>query len=130
MKEKPLELQRCFVSHLAGLNMTFSDSSCILVALTDCRFTTGIWNKTLHKHYRYSRLLRLFLHFRPETRILKEQVVQKPDCFRLIVSKQHLMEAAVRRCASKKVILKTPQYSQESTCIGVSLKKSCFKFLY
>ena len=35
-----------------------------------------------------------------ETKISKEQVVQKPDCFRSIVSKNHLIEAAVCRCSS------------------------------
>ena len=58
--------------------------------------------------------------FCSETRILKEYVVQKPDCFRLIVSKQHLIEAAVRRCSSKQVVLKISQYSQENTSVGVS----------
>ena len=37
--------------------------------------------------FRDLRFLGLFLYFRSETRILKEKVVQKPDCFRLIVSK-------------------------------------------
>ena len=64
-----------------------------------------------------SRFLRLFLCFRSETRTLKEYVVQKPDCFRSIVPKNHLIEAAVRRSSSKKAILKIAQYSQKNTCV-------------
>ena len=55
--------------------------------------------------------MRLMLCLRSETRILKEGFVQKPDCFRLIVLKQHLKETAVRRCSSNKVILRIPQNS-------------------
>ena len=32
-------------------------------------------------------------------------------------------EVAVRRCSSKKVLLKILQYSQENTCVGVSFNK-------
>ena len=100
--------------------------------------TTGFCSKILCKHcicdntiyiWEYFFIFFLFLSFIvseinfifcSETRILKEYVVQKPDCFRLIVSKQHLIEAAVRRCSSKQVVLKIPQYSQENTNVGVS----------
>ena len=44
----------------------------------------GFCSKTLHKYYI---LLRLDLYFRCETRIIKKEVVQDPDCFRLIMSK-------------------------------------------
>ena len=57
-----------------------------------------------------SPFLRLVLYFRFKTRILKEWDVQKPDCFGLIVSKQHLIEAAVRRGFSKQLILKIQEY--------------------
>ena len=104
--------------------------------------TTGFCSKILCKHYicdntiyiwEYCFIFLLFFFFFlsfivseinflfcSEARILKEYVVQKPDCFRLIVSKQHLIEAAVRRCSSKQVVLKIPQYSQENTNVGVS----------
>ena len=55
-----------------------------------------------------------------ETRILKEYVAQNPDCFRQIVSKQHLIKAAVRKCSSKQMILKIQQHSQENPCVRVS----------
>ena len=61
--------------------------------------------------FRDSRFMRLMLCLRSETRILKEGFEQKPDCFRLIVLKQHLKETAVRRCSSNKVILRIPQNS-------------------
>ena len=45
MKEKPLELQRCFVPHLGGLNMASSDKSSILAAWTEC---TDLKNTDFH----------------------------------------------------------------------------------
>ena len=35
-------------------------------------------------------------------------------------SRYQLPEAPVRRCSSKQVFLKTLQYSQENTCVGIS----------
>ena len=61
--------------------------------------------------FRDSRFMRLMLCLRSETTILKEGFAQKPDCFRLIVLKQHLIETAVRRCSSNKMILRIPQNS-------------------
>ena len=40
------------------------------------------------------------------------------------------MEAAIRRCSLKQVILKIPQYAQENTRVGVTFKKGCFKVPY
>ena len=70
--------------------------------------------------FRDSRFLRLFSYFHSVTRILKQQVVQKPDCFRF----------TVHRCSWKQVILKILQYSQENNCVGVSFLKICVKVLY
>ena len=47
-------------------------------------------------------------------------IYKKPDCFRLILSKKHLIEAAVRWCSSKQVILKIRQYTKENTFVEVS----------
>ena len=41
MKEKALELQRCFVPHLGGLSMIFSYSSSILLELSKDLKNTG-----------------------------------------------------------------------------------------
>ena len=38
MKEKSLELWRCFVSRLGGLNMTSSDRSSVLSTWTEYKF--------------------------------------------------------------------------------------------
>ena len=51
-----------------------------------------------------------------------------PDYFRLIVSKQHMIKAAARRCFSKQVILRIPQYSQENTCVEIFFNKVALKF--
>ena len=40
----------------------------------------------------------------------------------------HLVEAAVCRCSSKQVILKIPQYSQESTVFESLCNKVALKF--
>ena len=49
--------------------------------------------------------------------------MQKPNCFRLIESKQNPVEAAVRRRSSKQVILTILQYSKENTYVTVSFNK-------
>ena len=101
IKEKPLELQRSFIPHLGGLNMTCSDRFSILVAWTEYRFkkhrfsllklgeTAGFRGKTLCKLYIYiriekyvfwdSRFLKLFLYFRSETRILKNRLCKSQN---------------------------------------------------
>ena len=54
--------------------------------------------------------------------------MKEPDCFRLIVSKKHLIEAAVCRSSSKQVILKILQYSQESAMFKSLFNKVALKF--
>ena len=99
--------------------MTPSDRPSILAAWIKYRFkkhrfhfqnlgkTMRFCSETLYKHYiEYTRIVCVWIHiYCSETRILKEYVVQKPDCFRLIASKLDLIEAAVHRCFSKQVIL-------------------------
>ena len=73
MKKKPLELQRCFVAHLGGLNMISSDGASILAAWTEYRFkkyrfpllvkTTGVCSKALDKHYIYEDCKIFFFFF-------------------------------------------------------------------
>ena len=56
-------------------------------------------------------------------------LMQKPDFFRLIVSKKHLIEVAICRCSSKQVILEFPQYSQEYPVLESLFYKIALKFL-
>ena len=47
-----------------------------------------------------------------------------PDCFRLIVSKKHLIQATVSRCSSKQLILKIRQYSEENICVNTVIHET------
>ena len=82
MKEKPLELSRCFVPHLGGLNMISSERSSILATWTEYKFLKNMRIAFFFFSFLNSQFLRLFLYFCSETRILEEQIVQKPDWFK------------------------------------------------
>ena len=81
MKEKPLELQRCFVPHLGGPNMISKTGPVFSLRelSTDLKNRFSLlksWKPLdfVVKHYIniiYMKL-RLFVYFRSETRILKE----------------------------------------------------------